>query len=167
MNPEAPQADRLIATTRKEQLRVILAICIIVVGIMHFAVPDPFVKIVPDYLPYHLELVYISGFFEILGGIGILVPPVSQAAAWGLLLLFIAVFPANINMAINEIDLPHIPDSSVLRWGRLPLQAVLIAWAWWYTRADDLEEQVSLIPSRWIKSLALSQKAEGIDSRLS
>lgn len=153
MNPEAPQADRFIATTNKERLRVILAICIIVVGITHFAVPDPFVKIVPDYLPNHLALVYISGFFEILGGIGILVPPVSQAAAWGLLLLFIAVFPANINMAINEIDLPNIPDSSVLRWGRLPLQAVLIAWAWWYTRTDDLEEQISIIPARWIKPL--------------
>lgn len=166
MNPDAPQADsarrrlrqRAIATTNKERLRVILAICIIVVGIVHFVVPDPFVKIVPDYFPHHLALVYISGFFEILGGIGILVPPVSQAAAWGLLLLFIAVFPANINMAINEIDLPGIPDSSALRWGRLPLQAVLIAWAWWYTRSNSLEGQVSLIPTRWVK--VLSQDVE-------
>lgn len=163
MHPDTPQADfarrrlrhRLIATTRKEQLRVILAICIIVVGIMHFVIPDPFVKIVPDYFPAHLALVYISGFFEILGGIGILVPPVSQAAAWGLLILFIAVFPANINMAVNAIDLPNIPDSAVLRWGRLPLQAVLIAWAWWYTKTDSLDGQVSLIPDRWVRSLTL------------
>jgi uncharacterized membrane protein len=139
--------------TTKEKLRIILAICIIVVGIMHFVVSDSFVKIVPDYLPSHLALVYISGFFEILGGIGILVPPVSQAAAWGLLILFIAVFPANINMAVNAIDLPHIPDSSLLRWGRLPLQAVLIAWAWWYTRSDNLQEQVSLIPPRLVADL--------------
>ena len=154
MNPEAPQANRFIATTTKERLRVILAICIIVVGAMHFVVPDPFVKIVPDYFPAHLALVYISGFFEILGGIGILVPPVSQAAAWGLLILFVAVFPANINMAINAIDLPNIPDSDVLRWGRLPLQAVLIAWAWWYTKTDSLEGQVSLIPDRLVRSLS-------------
>jgi uncharacterized membrane protein len=154
MNPDAPQANRSIAaSTTKERLRVMLAISIIVVGTLHFAVPDPFVKIVPDYFPNHLELVYISGFFEILGGIGILVPPVSQAAAWGLLILFIAVFPANINMAINQIDLPGIPDSSLLRWGRLPLQAVLIAWAWWYTKTDGLEGQVSLIPDRWVKFL--------------
>jgi uncharacterized membrane protein len=166
VNPDAPQADsasrrlrqRQIATTRKEQLRVMLAICIIIVGSLHFAVPDPFVKIVPDYLPNHLALVYISGFFEILGGIGILVPPVSQAAAWGLLVLFIAVFPANINMAINAIDLPGIPDSSLLRWGRLPLQAVLIAWAWWYTRTDSLEGQVSLIPARWVQWLTQDLK---------
>jgi uncharacterized membrane protein len=158
MNSEAPQADRLIATTTKERLRVMLAICIIVVGIMHFVVPDPFVKIVPDYFPSHLALVYISGFFEILGGIGILIPPVSQAAAWGLLILFIAVFPANINMAVQAIDLPNIPDSDVFRWARLPLQAVLIAWAWWYTKTDSLDEQVSLIPNGLVKSLTQDLK---------
>ncbi len=144
----------------KEKLRIILAICIIIVGTMHFAVADPFIKIVPPYLPYHRELVYISGFFEILGGIGILVPPVSQAAAWGLLLLFIAVFPANINMAVNAIDLPNIPDSSLLRWGRLPFQAVLIAWAWWYTQPDDLELQASIVPSQWARSIAIAQLSE-------
>jgi uncharacterized membrane protein len=72
----------------------------------------------------------LTAIFEILGGIGSSLPPVSQAAAWGLLMLFIAVFPANINIAVNAIDLPHIPDSDLLRWGRLPFQAVLIAWAW-------------------------------------
>ncbi len=154
MNPDLSPSNQPHQTTRKEKLRVILAICIIIVGSLHFAVPDPFVKIVPPYLPYHLELVYISGFFEILGGIGLLVPPVSQAAAWGLILLFIAVFPANINMAVNAIDLPGIPDSSALRWGRLPLQAVLIAWAWWYTRTDSLEGQIALIPDRLVKYLS-------------
>jgi uncharacterized membrane protein len=149
----APAKDQMTRKSTKEKLRIILAICIIVVGVMHFVVSDSFVKIVPDYLPYHLGLVYISGFFEILGGIGILVPPVSQAAAWGLLILFIAVFPANINMAVNAIDLPYIPDSSLLRWGRLPLQAVLIAWAWWYTRSTDLQQQASLIPAHIVADL--------------
>jgi uncharacterized membrane protein len=120
--------------SRKETLRIVLAIAISLVGILHFAAPDPFVKIVPSSLPHPLLLVYISGFFEIAGGIGLLIPRLRQAAAWGLILLFIAVFPANINMAINQIDLPGIPDSSILRWGRLPLQAVLIAWAWWYAK---------------------------------
>ncbi len=144
----------------KEKLRIILAICIIIVGIAHFALPDPFIKIVPPYLPNHAALVYISGFFEILGGIGILVPPVSQAAAWGLLLLFIAVFPANINMAVNAIDLPNIPDSSVLRWGRLPFQAVLIAWAWWYTQPDDLARQAAIVPKHWAQSITVAERAE-------
>ena len=119
---------------RKEILRVVLAISIITVGMIHFAKPAPFVKIMPPQLPYPLELVYISGFFEILGGIGLLIPLVSVAAAWGLIALFIAVFPANINMTINNIELEGIPHNPILYWARLPLQAVLIAWAWWYTR---------------------------------
>ena len=114
-------------------LRVLLAVFMIVAGTLHWVTPDPFVKIVPSFLQYPLALVYISGVFEILGGIGLLVPPVSQAAAWGLIALFIAVFPANINMAVNQIQMDGIPDSDLLRWGRLPFQAVLIAWAWWYT----------------------------------
>lgn len=130
----------------KELLRVILCVCIIGVGIAHFAIPAPFVKLVPSRLPYPLELVYISGFFEILGGIGLLVPPVSHAAAWGLLALFIFVFPANINMAVNHIDLNPIPSSPWFQAIRLPFQAVLIAWAWWYTRPSDGEKQASIIP---------------------
>ncbi|MBW4649365.1 MAG: DoxX family protein [Kastovskya adunca ATA6-11-RM4] len=131
----------------KEILRVILAVSIITLGILHFVKSEPFVKIMPPYLPYHLELVYISGFFEILGGIGLLVPPVSRAAAWGLFALFIAVFPANINMAVNQIHLDGIPDSPWFQIIRLPLQAVLLAWAWWYTKPpEDPKIQASIIP---------------------
>jgi uncharacterized membrane protein len=132
----------------KELWRVILAVAIITVGVTHFVDPQPFVKIMPPQLPYPLGLVYLSGFYEILGGIGLLVPPVSQAAAWGLILLFIAVFPANINMAVNHIKIESIPysDSPWLQAIRLPFQAVLIAWAWWFTKPSDQEKQVSIIP---------------------
>lgn len=138
-------------SSTKENLRVVLAISIMVVGTLHFAVADPFVKIMPPYLPYHLELVYISGFFEILGGVGLLIPPVSRAAAWGLVLLFVAVFPANINMAVNSIDLSGVPDSDVFRWVRLPFQIPLIVWAWWYTQ--PVEEQFSILPRRFYSFL--------------
>ncbi|RCJ20468.1 hypothetical protein A6S26_26460 [Nostoc sp. ATCC 43529] len=134
----------------KERLRVILSIAIIFVGVTHFLIPEPYVKIMPPQLPNPLELVYLSGFYEILGGVGLLVPPVSQAAAWGLIALFIAVFPANINMAVNHIKLEYIPDSPWVHVIRLPLQAVLIAWAWWYTKPSDLEKQVSIIPKSLI-----------------
>jgi uncharacterized membrane protein len=119
---------------RKEILRGILAVAISVVGILHFVRPDQFAKIVPPELPYPVALVYISGVFEILGGIGLLIPCVSVAAAWGLIALFIAVFPANINQAIHSIPIEGIPHHPVMYWVRLPFQAVLIAWAWWYTR---------------------------------
>ena len=132
----------------KELLRIILAACIIFVGVLHFVIPNIFAKLIPAELPYPLSLVYISGFFEILGGIGLLIPPVSHAAAWGLLTLFIFVFPANINMAVNQIQLPNIPNSPWFQAARLPFQAVLIAWAWWYTRPSDDEKQASIIPSK-------------------
>jgi uncharacterized membrane protein len=84
-----------------------------------------------------MELVYISGVFEILGGIGLLIPLVSVAAAWGLIALFIAVFPANINQAVNSIAIAGIPHHPALYWVRLPFQAILIAWAWWYTQKPE------------------------------
>lgn len=122
---------------RKEILRVFLAISMMVVGITHFLRPEQYARIVPPQLPYPFKLVYISGFFEILGGIGLLIPLVSVAAAWGLIALFIAVFPANINMAVNNIPLDGIPHNQALYWARLPFQAVLIAWAWWYTKKPE------------------------------
>ncbi len=118
----------------KKVFQILLSLFIIIAGTLHFIKPEPFVKIVPDYLPYHLELVYISGFFEILFGIGLLIPSLSSAAAWGLILLFIAVFPANINMAVNNIPIQGVPQNQILYWLRLPFQAVLIAWAWWFTK---------------------------------
>ncbi len=134
----------------KETLRVVLSVSIIIVGITHFVTPEPYVKIVPPQLPYPLGLVYLSGFYEILGGIGLLVPPLSQPAAWGLFALFIAVYPANINMAVNNIKLEHIPNSPWVHVIRLPFQAVLLAWAWWYTKPSDQEEQASIIPKSFI-----------------
>ncbi|MBD2295899.1 DoxX family protein [Anabaena sphaerica FACHB-251] len=122
----------------------------IIAGVTHFAFPEPYVKIVPSQLPAPLELVYLSGFYEILGGIGLFVPPLSQAAAWGLVALFIAVFPANINMAVNHIKIEHIPNSPWFQAVRLPFQAVLIAWAWWYTKPSDKEKQASIIPKSLI-----------------
>jgi uncharacterized membrane protein len=123
----------------KEILRVIFAVALIIVGTTHFLTPVPYVRIVPAMLPYPLALVYLSGFFEIVGAIGLLIPWVSQAAAWGLIALFIAVFPANINMAVNDISIEGVPHLPILYWARLPFQAVFIAWAWWYTRQPEAQ----------------------------
>lgn len=138
---------------RKEIFRVVLAVSSIIVGITHFAKPEPYVKIVPPQLPYPLELVYISGFFEILGGIGLLIPFVSVAAAWGLIALFIAVFPANINQAVNNIAIEGVPHNQAIYWARLPFQAVLIAWAWWYTRKPQEQPGASSVAAQ-VESLS-------------
>lgn len=131
---------------RKEVFRGVLAVSIIIVGITHFLRPEQYARIVPPPFP-PLASVYVSGFFEILGGIGLSIPFVSVAAAWGLVALFIAVFPANIYMTLHNIKIEGIPHSQLLYVARLPLQAVLIAWAYWYTRQPDTN-QVALSQSQ-------------------
>lgn len=126
----------------KEVLRVILAICIVVAGILHFVVPVPFIRIVPGFLPYPAALVYISGVIEIGLGIALLIPPISHLAAWGLVALFIAVYPANLNMAINGIEIAGIPNTWWFQAIRLPFQFVLIAWAYWYTKSPESLSEV-------------------------
>ena len=118
----------------KNILRCLLAGFMIVAGVSHFTSTESFVRIVPDYLPCARALVCISGVFEILGGLGLLIPPLIRPAAWGLIALYIAVFPANLNMAIHHIPFGDGPTPQILLWVRLPLQLLLIVWAWWYTR---------------------------------
>jgi uncharacterized membrane protein len=105
------------------------------VGALHFAAPDGFVRIVPAWLPAPLGLVYASGLFEILGGLGLLVPRTRRAASLGLVALYVAVFPANVNMAVNRIALDGVHQLPVWAlWLRLPFQALFIAWALWAGR---------------------------------
>ncbi|MGB3293466.1 MAG: hypothetical protein WBB01_10805 [Phormidesmis sp.] len=118
----------------KATLRNLLAVLMIAAGILHFVIPQPFIKIVPGLLPYPAALVYISGVFEIILGAGLFFPSVRWLSAWGLVALFIAVYPANLNMAFNHIKITGIPDSWWVHSIRLPFQFVLIAWAYWYTR---------------------------------
>ena len=106
-------------------------------GVMHFVVPDSYVSIMPSYLPWHLELVYLSGVAEILCGVGVLIPRTRVMAAWATIALLIAIFPANINVAIHDLPMGDATEGAgMLNWGRLPFQLVLIAWAWWYTRGE-------------------------------
>ncbi|HKV06663.1 MAG TPA: MauE/DoxX family redox-associated membrane protein [Thermoanaerobaculia bacterium] len=113
-------------------LKWIFGLLFVLAGIAHFVRPDVYMKIMPPYLPWHRELVYLSGFFEIVLGVLFLIPRFTAPAAWGLIALLIAVFPANLHMARHAELYPGIPP--VLLWLRLPLQGLLIAWAYAYTR---------------------------------
>lgn len=106
-------------------------------GVNHFVNPDFFAGIMPPYLPAHLTLVYLSGVFEIFGGILVLVPRVRAAAGWGLVLLLLAIFPANAHMALSPELFPD--TSAVALYARLPVQAFFIAWAYWATRPEVRE----------------------------
>lgn len=111
----------------------VLGLAMMAVGVLHFVSPKGFESIVPKSLPAPRLLVYISGAAEIAGGLGLLIPLTQVWAAWGLIALYLAVFPANINMAVNELPLGRQKLPKWALWGRLPLQFVLIAWAWLYT----------------------------------
>jgi uncharacterized membrane protein len=108
-------------------------------GYYHFAAPDPFVRIVPPYLPFPLALVYVSGFFELLGAIGILVPAWRARAGIGLFALTICVTPANVYMWMNPQLFPTI--SETLLGVRLVIQVLLLACIWWSTRPESATEE--------------------------
>jgi uncharacterized membrane protein len=107
---------------------VVIALLFATSGVLHLIKPQPFVRIMPPWLPSALALVLISGVFEIAGAAGILVPVTRVAAGWGLIALLLAVFPANVQMLLNA----RAAHASAL-WmaglvARLPLQVLLILW---------------------------------------
>lgn len=111
-----------------------LTILMVAAGANHFVTPDTYVGMMPTVLPAPLMLVYVSGIAEIAGGLGLILVRTRELAAYGLIALLIAIFPANLNMAINDLPLGDTPVPTWALWARLPLQLVLIAWAWWVGR---------------------------------
>lgn len=103
-------------------------------GILHFASTETFAKIVPPFIPKHRLVVYLSGIAEIAGGIGLLVPQTRRKASLRLALLLAAVFPANVYMATDNVQVTRQPVPNWMLWARLPLQAVLIWWVLWCSK---------------------------------
>jgi uncharacterized membrane protein len=112
----------------------------LVSGFLHFFYPAPYVRIMPPMLPWPLALVRISGAAEILGGAGLFLRKFRRAAAYGLTLLLIAVFPANVYMAVAHVAFPGLLGKAWVQWGRLPLQIPLIAWALYYARSPKANQ---------------------------
>jgi uncharacterized membrane protein len=119
--------------------RVLFAVFFIVAGVSHFTNEAFFTAIVPPYLPWPVALVYISGVAEIILGALLLITRLSTLAGWGLIALLLAVFPANVHMAINPQLYPTTSPAAL--WIRLPLQGVLIALAYWFTRPRSVGER--------------------------
>ena len=110
--------------------RALLGVFFVVAGVMHFVLPESYAKVMPPWLGWHAALVAISGACEIAGGIGVLVAPLRRAAGWGLILLSIAVLPANVQMLLDGLDAGRPAWQIGLLVLRLPLQALLIWWIW-------------------------------------
>jgi len=105
-------------------------------GLNHFFNADAYVAIMPAYLPWHSHLVLLSGVAEVALGVGVLIPTTRVTAAWGIILLLILIFPANLYVAMNGLTYVGDEPNTVLNWVRLPFQLVLIAWAYWYTKPE-------------------------------
>ena len=121
--------------TAQRVLLWLAAVFFVSAGLLHFLTPEPYLRIMPPYIPWHRAMVESSGAAEIAGGVGLVIPAVRRFAAWWLVALLIAVFPANVYMATNDIAMgsAHLPAWAL--WGRLPLQAVFIWWVLWSAEA--------------------------------
>lgn len=124
-------------TQLKRPLLYVMGPAYAVAGLLHFVVPELYAQIVPPILPAPLALVYLSGVAEVAVGLGLLWPRTRAYAAWATIALLLAIFPANVYMATSSVVITGMPGggdpSPVVRWGRLPLQGVLILLAYWYT----------------------------------
>jgi uncharacterized membrane protein len=116
----------------RDFLKWLLGVLFVLAGINHFVHTPFYVSIMPPYLPWHTALVYASGVAEIVLGVMLCIPRTARLAAWGMIALIIAVTPANMHMASHAELYPQY--SPVALWVRLPLQGLLIAWAFWFTR---------------------------------
>lgn len=125
----------------KTLLRWLMGILFIAAGVNHFWHPAFYTNIMPNYLPWHLELVYASGIVEIVLGVLLLVPRYQNMAAWGIIALLVVFLTVHIHMLVNAHQYPTI--SNMFLWVRLLLQFPLIAWAYWYTRRGVQPFQVT------------------------
>jgi uncharacterized membrane protein len=132
--PNQPSGER-----RRTIARHILAGVMVTMGVLHFVVDDLFVQIVPKMLPAPYALVWVSGVFEAALGLALLRPSTRRLAGFGLVALYVAVFPANIYMAVENVQIQGLPSwvtqpSPLALWLRLPLQALFIVWALWVSK---------------------------------
>jgi uncharacterized membrane protein len=111
-------------------LRIITGLLFVLAGANHLRVPGFYLRMMPPGLPWPGALVWVSGLAEMAGGVGLLVPAMRVPAAWGLIALLVAVYPANIYMALRPERFVDVVPVWAL-WARLPLQFAFVAWVWW------------------------------------
>ncbi len=120
----------------KDIARVALGVLFIGASLPHFIAADTELQIIPSSLPLRRTALYISGIFELLGGIGVLVPRFQRAAGWGLAALLVAIFPANIYHALRDIQTGRFAKTRIYHLLRMPFQGLFIWWALWSTNKD-------------------------------
>ncbi len=137
-DPDTPSARS------RTPLRYVMGLLYVVAGVSHFLAPRAFERVVPPRLPRPKALVYVSGAAEVLLGVGVLFERTRRLSAWGIIALLIAVFPANVYTVTDDVAAELVPErfadaARIAAWVRLPIQAVLIGWAWLYTGSNDAD----------------------------
>ena len=117
------------SSSRRNASRIALAVLYMVAGVLHFAIPGPYIHVMPPFLPEPRLLVAVSGVCEFLGGAGVLIPQTRRFAGYGLIALLLAVFPANITMFYQQWRPHGWTLYTFVLLLRLPLQIPLILWA--------------------------------------
>ena len=113
-----------------DNARIATGLTFIFTGATHFLMPDKYLEMMPPFVPFPLFTVYASGVLEILGGLGLILPLTKRLASYGLIALLLAVFPANIYVALNNVQLGGFMNYAIYQWLRLPMQLVLMWWIW-------------------------------------
>jgi uncharacterized membrane protein len=109
-------------------LRVLAGPTFVFAGVMHFVIPKAYRRIMPPYIPAPEAMVVASGLAEIAGGVGLMSKSRRRVGGWWLVVTLIAIFPANLHMALHPDEFPEIPGGATALWGRLPFQGLFIAW---------------------------------------
>ncbi len=116
----------------KSVMRWLMGILFVLAGVNHFVNPAFYMRLMPPYLPWHLHLVYLSGMAEIALGLALVIPASARLAAWAIIAMLVVFMSVHVHMVVNAQLFPEVPVA--LLWGRLALQGLLIAWAYWFTR---------------------------------
>ena len=112
--------------------RISLAIFFVFTGVSHFLMPAEMMQMLPSFIPFRLEIIYLTGILEILGGIGLLIPGLERIASIALILFLLAVLPANIYAAVNYINFGAHALGPIYLLARIPFQLFVIGWAYYF-----------------------------------
>ncbi len=115
----------------KNILRWLATLFFVVAGLLHFIIPEFYLAMMPTFIPFQQFFIVISGIAEVAGAIGIQIPRLRKFAGIGLIVLLVAVFPANIYVAVSNPTIPNLEYSVSSMWLRLLLQPIFIVWVWW------------------------------------
>jgi uncharacterized membrane protein len=122
----------------KNILRILFGVMFIGMSSMHFIASETELKVIPEFLPFRRTALYLTGIWEFIGGIGLLVPRWKRFSAWNMVGLLLVVFPANVNHAIKDMRSGRFAETRLYHWIRLPAQAVFIWVVLWSTNDKEI-----------------------------